>query len=291
MWPAFHEGELAVQRRMGVDHASRRMADYVTQSTLQDPSHRFLTQRPLVAAAYTDLDGLLRLTLLWGPTGFIRILDDHKVRISPTGGVPTGLDDALEDGGRLGITALDVTRRRRAKLKGIAWSDGEHLHLSVTRTYASCPKHIQRRTLPATASPIAGCATTSVGGTHEIRAAIAATDTAFIATTHTTTGPDAAHRGGNAGFLTSDRDTLHWTEYPGNNMYNSLGNLELDRRLALLAIDFTNGTTTEISGTATVVHEPQPVVVLTPQLVEKVTHAIPGGWKSPEASTTARRRP
>lgn len=73
MWPAFHEGELAMQRRMGVDHASRRMADYVTQSTLQDPSHRFLTQRPLVAAAYTDLDGRVRLTLLWGPTGFIRI--------------------------------------------------------------------------------------------------------------------------------------------------------------------------------------------------------------------------
>lgn len=74
-------------------------------------------------------------------------------------------------------------------------------------------------------------------------------------------------------------------------MYNSLGNLELDRRLALLAIDFTNGSTTEISGTAHVVHEPKPVVVLTPQLLKTVTHEIPGGWQSPEASTRARSRP
>lgn len=97
--------------------------------------------------------------------------------------------------------------------------------------------------------------------------------------------------GGDAGFLTTDRATLHWTECPGNNWYNSLGNLALDRRLALLAIDFTNGTTTEISGTTHVAHEPKPVVVLIPQLAEQVTHAIPGGWQSPVTSTAARRRP
>jgi hypothetical protein len=47
-----------------------------------------------------------------------------------------------------------------------------------------------------------------------------------------------------------DERTLWWPDYPGNNMFNSLGNLAVDPAAALAFIDFTTGDTLHLSGTA-----------------------------------------
>ena len=49
-----------------------------------------------------------------------------------------------------------------------------------------------------------------------------------------------------------DANTLWWPDYPGNNMFNSLGNLVMDDAAALLFIDFTTGSTLRLSGVAEV---------------------------------------
>jgi hypothetical protein len=43
---------------------------------------------------------------------------------------------------------------------------------------------------------------------------------------------------------------LWWPDYPGNNLFNSLGNLAVDPAAALLFIDFATGQTLQLSGTA-----------------------------------------
>jgi hypothetical protein len=45
---------------------------------------------------------------------------------------------------------------------------------------------------------------------------------------------------------------LWWPDYPGNNMFNSFGNLSVDPTAALLFVDFQRGTTLQMSGTAAV---------------------------------------
>ena len=45
---------------------------------------------------------------------------------------------------------------------------------------------------------------------------------------------------------------LWWPDYPGNNMFNSFGNLAVDDEAALLFIDFLTGATLHISGSAQV---------------------------------------
>jgi hypothetical protein len=45
---------------------------------------------------------------------------------------------------------------------------------------------------------------------------------------------------------------LWWPDYPGNNMFNSFGNLESDKTAALLFVDFESGVTLHLSGTAAV---------------------------------------
>ncbi len=76
-------------------------------------------------------------------------------------------------------------------------------------------------------------------------------DTFFLGTTHPTRGNDASHRGGPPGFVrVEDERTLWWPDYPGNTMFNSLGNLAVDPAASLLFLDFATGRSLHLSGRA-----------------------------------------
>ncbi len=77
-------------------------------------------------------------------------------------------------------------------------------------------------------------------------------DTFFLGTSHAEYGGDASHRGGPPGFVRADANGLRWPDFPGNNMFNSLGNLAVDPAAALLFVDFFSGRTLQLSGTAEV---------------------------------------
>lgn len=55
-------------------------------------------------------------------------------------------------------------------------------------------------------------------------------------------------------------------DYPGNGMFNTLGNLEVDPRAGLTAIDFERGVLVEMTGKARLALDP----------VREVTHATGG---------------
>jgi pyridoxamine 5'-phosphate oxidase-like protein len=52
--------------------------------------------------------------------------------------------------------------------------------------------------------------------------------------------------------VNGDGDRLWWRDYPGNNLFNSFGNLAVDPEAALLFLDFDTGRTLHLSGTAEV---------------------------------------
>ncbi|MFZ1179011.1 MAG: pyridoxamine 5'-phosphate oxidase family protein [Mycobacterium sp.] len=80
---------------------------------------------------------------------------------------------------------------------------------------------------------------------------IEAADTFFLGTTHATSGNDASHRGGPPGFVRVAPEHLWWPDYPGNNLFNSFGNLSAGPTAALLFMDFRAGITLQLSGSAT----------------------------------------
>jgi predicted pyridoxine 5'-phosphate oxidase superfamily flavin-nucleotide-binding protein len=82
---------------------------------------------------------------------------------------------------------------------------------------------------------------------------IAEADTFFLGTIHPERGADASHRGGPPGFVHVVDDGLWWPDFPGNNMFNSLGNLAVDPTAALLFIDYATGATLHMSGAAATV--------------------------------------
>jgi ferredoxin-NADP reductase len=64
---------------------------------------------------------------------------------------------------------------------------------------------------------------------------------------------DASHRGGDPGFVTVvDDGRLAIPDYPGNNHYNTIGNLELDPRAGLLFVSFATGSLLQLTGRVTV---------------------------------------
>ena len=69
-------------------------------------------------------------------------------------------------------------------------------------------------------------------------------------------GLDVSHRGGRTGFVHIDDDRhLRFPDYRGNSYFNTLGNLQVDPRCALLLIDFATGTTLQIGGRGKVLTE------------------------------------
>jgi predicted pyridoxine 5'-phosphate oxidase superfamily flavin-nucleotide-binding protein len=92
-------------------------------------------------------------------------------------------------------------------------------------------------------------------------ALVAAADTFFIASFHPERGADASHRGGRPGFVrVRGQRTLEFDDYPGNNMFNTLGNLSGHPWAGLLFVDFERGDLVQMTGRARILDAPRPGV-------------------------------
>ena len=121
------------------------------------------------------------------------------------------------------------------RINGSVTRRGDALVVATAEVYSNCPQYIHPRAFDGRVTDdLAHSLLTS-----EQRAWIANADTFFLATSHPTRGSDASHRGGPPGFVSVDSPTrLSWPDYPGNNMFNSLGNLAVNPRCGLLFVDF-----------------------------------------------------
>jgi len=247
----FHPGEIEIQRRAGV----REMADRVGRiigSAVTPAAQLFLARQRLVVATTLDGDGGVWASLLTGAPGLVTAVDETLLRIQaePADGDP--LLANLKSRPEFGLLVIDVTTRQRMRFNGRGLVSPEGLFLLVDRAYGNCPKYIQMRRLEdGEASP----GTTRRLATLNARQSewIAGADTFFIASFHPQGGPDASHRGGRPGFVNVlGADHLVFPDYPGNAMFNTLGNLSAYPQAGLLFVDFATGGVLQLTGRATV---------------------------------------
>ncbi|MCV7346766.1 pyridoxamine 5'-phosphate oxidase family protein [Mycolicibacterium rhodesiae] len=249
----FHSGELAVQRRAGVGARAARLAPMASRGRLGDGTAAFLASARLVALTARDPEGRLWISPLQGEPGFLRAATPTRLHIDvelpdmdPLAGAPTDQP--------VGVLVIDLAARRRYRINGqLMQRDSAGLAIDVDQAYGNCPKYIDP-SAQATADPRRPDRTRVYTGTAlrpEDRELIERSTAFFLGTTHPTSGNDASHRGGPAGFVRADAGRLWWPDYPGNNMFNSFGNLTVDPSAALLFVDA--GTTLQLSGRAEVV--------------------------------------
>jgi predicted pyridoxine 5'-phosphate oxidase superfamily flavin-nucleotide-binding protein len=281
---AFHQGEVAVQRRVGVADSAADVGRIISDS-ISSAARRFLAGQRLAVATSIDASGQPWASLLTGPAGFLEAADDRllHVRAGPHRGDP--LWDNLARRPELGLLVIDLETRRRLRLNGRGLLVEQDLWLLADQVYGNCPKYIQKRSLLAdgAASPATPMSFESLATRH--RTAISRADTFFIASFHPGGGADASHRGGRPGFVrVLDERRLVFPDYAGNNMFTTLGNVVDQPKLGLLFLDFATGDILQVAGRAQVRFEPERAVEIDVTAVLETRGATASRWELVEYS-------
>jgi len=248
----FHAGELAVQRKAGTLEEAARLTPMLDPAELRGGIVAFLADRTFAVITARDGAGRLWTSPLTGPRGFLEAAGPTTLVINTRLGEGDPLH-GLPAGQQAGLVVVEFATRRRVRVNGTLTGAGDAtLVMEVEQAYGNCPQYIHQRLLAQGTPGSAGAG--DVRRDEALAPAdaelVRAADTFFLGTTNPERGSDSSHRGGAPGFVRVDGDRLWWRDYPGNNLFNSFGNLAVDPEAALLFLDFDTGRTLHLSGTA-----------------------------------------
>jgi uncharacterized protein len=250
----FHPGELAAQREAGVEAEAARLSRMLEPVELGAGIAALLARGSFAALTGRDPEGLLWISPLTGPSGFLRVASATQLEIAT--GLPVGDPlHGLPAGQPVGMVVMDFATRRRVRVNGrLAKSATQLLVIDVEQGFGNCPQYIHPRVLAACHGESGAARQVRPGGelSADDRHLVRHADTFFLGTAHPERGCDASHRGGPPGFVRTGDGQLWWPEYPGNNLFNSLGNLMTNPEAALLFPDFATGRTLQVTGTASI---------------------------------------
>src|ERR1700744_5050834 len=249
----FHDGEKAVQERAGVRGPASKLGSRMVRSELPAEFADFLASVPFIYVAAPAPDGPIWVSVLAGRPGFAHAVSPTHIEIDAVIAAEDPLAVALTGGpAPLGMLVIAPMTPSRVRVNGIARPTSGGLTLQLRECFGNCPKYIQRRHPVALAPPPApGTPATAVSDRlqPDEQALIAATDTFEIGSRHPERGAEASHRGGRPGFVAvaPDGRSLTFPDYPGNMMFQTLGNLTSDPTVGLLFVDWETGRTLQIA--------------------------------------------
>jgi len=247
----YHHGQVAVQDEANTRHVADKLAGWV------GPAERYATTADLVLFAILDAAGtkkVLRFAVLSGAPPLVLPVAPGRLEL------PLAIKDVLaltDDPGAAGTPigglVLSLATAERARVNGVARQRDGRVELEASEEFTLCRKYLApsiavRNELsigPATREPVA----LDDPWTNDV---VAAATTSFLASVSPDAGPDVAHRGGPPGFLAVDAvgRTVAWTEYVGDGVFKSAGNVRATGIAALLILDLARGDGLELAGTA-----------------------------------------
>ena len=254
----FHDGEIAVQERTG-ERAIALRHGAMLRDAITRPAQAFLASQHAVAFGAVGASGRPWASLWLGAPGFVSSdTAGQVVRVSTDRQVASP-DDPLRailgPDRNIGMLAIDLASRRRLRINGrVAAMNDEHLEITVREAFPNCPKYIQRRASVVDARASLGSAPEQ-GETLDVerRSFVERIDTLFVASRHPARGVDVSHRGGARGFVRIiDEKRLRVPDYPGNSMFQTLGNFEVEPRAGVVLVDFERGRFLSLTGTVAV---------------------------------------
>ena len=252
----WHEGEIAVQQQAGVVEQAARLTRGI-RAVIPEAAQRFLVDQRFAILSWADVAGRIWASLRTGPSGFLVPRDEQTLVIAGESPDAERMAAALEEDPKLGVLVIEFATRRRMRVNGEASVlPNRDIVLRTSEVYSNCPQYIQARTVEGETGTEFPAPVIERDGTliDRQRELIERADTLFIASLHPEHGADASHRGGNPGFVKVANDgTLRIPDYSGNNMFNTLGNIQSNPKAGLLFVDFESGRTLQLSGTARVV--------------------------------------
>lgn len=249
----FHEGECAVQERVGVREKLAAIGPRVIRDFIPEQHREFFSQLPFVMVGSVDGGGQPWGSVLANPPGFIESPSPRQLVVRALPQASSPLEETLLPGRHIALLGIEPHTRRRNRVNGVVASVANHAFaMDVRQSFGNCPKYIQARqpeylgTASTTGKSLRHAGRLSAAA----RTLILGADTFFIATCHpgaerdsrSSHGVDVSHRGGKPGFVRVSGDgTLTVPDFTGNFFFNTLGNITVEPRAGLLFIDFGTG--------------------------------------------------
>ena len=258
----FHEGELQVQERVGVLKEGAQNG-VVIQDSIIKGALRYISQQPIAVLGSLDHEENVWASVFVGRPGFMRADDERTIRFDLSTLTHNPYDPFwknIKQNPQVGMLAIELASRRRLRINGrITRESDKKLTLNVEESYPNCPKYIQRRHITTPQQEENSIPRSSENGNLPglpQQSIINKSDTFFVASVHPERGVDASHRGGNPGFVKILNDqTLRIPDYPGNSMFNTLGNFTSDPRAGLMFVDFESNRTLQLTGRAEILYD------------------------------------
>jgi len=274
----FHPGERQIQSRLGLRDKLEEIGQRVIHDHMPEQHREFFALLPWLLVGSRDADGQPQASLLWGTPGFAHSPHPQCLRIDALPEADDPLTANLRTGASLGLLGLELPTRRRNRMNGpVEALDDGGFAVAVRQSFGNCPKYIQVRSWQAQARQ-GGALEQGTGLDQRWLRLVEDSDTLFIASRHAE-DIDISHRGGRPGFVRLGRDGRLWLpDYRGNFMFNTLGNLLLEPRCALLWIDFASGDLLHLEARAELVW-PEDYAEPAPPGAERMLALSPGRWR------------
>lgn len=255
---AFHAGEQSLQDRVGLRERMAAIGPLVLRDHMPDQHRELFEKLPTLLLGALDGQGQPWATMLAGPPGFVHTPDAWQMDIDTAPNANDPVLAELKPGAPLGVLGLEPQTRRRNRMNGtVAAFGAQGLSIAVVQSFGNCPKYIQARA-PGLRAVVGGPGAAQALGPALDAAAIARVqqaDTLFIASASAAQpgsarhdGVDVSHRGGEPGFVQIAQSAqsehgvvLRLPDYPGNQFFNTLGNLAQHPQAGLLVVDYEGG--------------------------------------------------
>ncbi len=190
----FHEGEKAVQERVGVRAMAERIGSSI-HTQMPIVAQQWLRAQQLAAATTVAPDEKVWVSLLTGEAGFLEPQDEVTLCVrSPS--VEHFLQTNILANDAIGLIVLEPSTRKRMRLNGSAHLERDTIVIKARQVYSNCPKYIQERHLLESSRESSGATKSGTMLQEQQRQLILGADTFFIGS-HYNGNADASHRGGN----------------------------------------------------------------------------------------------
>jgi len=152
----FHEGELTIQNRLGVNSRADRLARRLFFDHIPDQHRDFFATLSYCFVGAVDSRGWPRPTMLCATPGFLGASSKHQLDINCAFDESDPATTDLQRGSMIGILAFDMATRARFRTNGIVTErNAGALSIAADMSYPNCPQYVQARAIVGRRADIA----------------------------------------------------------------------------------------------------------------------------------------
>ncbi|MCJ7511965.1 MAG: pyridoxamine 5'-phosphate oxidase family protein [Anaerolineales bacterium] len=236
----YHSGQRSIQEEAKTTHVAANLASWV------GPVGEFAQLADLALLANWQQEDLA-FTILSGKPPLVQVDPHAPHRLL----LPSPIGERLPALTRCGGLFIHLGQARRVRVNGELTHRPDGVELVGDETFTLCRKYMSPSEALSTGLWVGPQLREPIAIDDPWAAGVVGTaDVSFLASLSPDQHPDVAHRGGPPGFLRFEPEhrSLEWTEYLGDGVFKSAGNIRATGVMTLLVPDVITGDAVELVG-------------------------------------------